>query len=50
MKELIRTGLDRLDLSPSVPENAAELLEHYGLMAKDVAAAAKRVIARKKAN
>ena len=27
-----------------------ELLEHYGLMAKDVAAAAKRVIARKKAN
>ena len=30
MKELIRTGLDRLDLSPSVPENAAELLEHYG--------------------
>ena len=30
MKDLIRTGLDRLDLSPSVPENAAELLEHYG--------------------
>ena len=30
MKELIRTGLDRLNLSPSVPENAAELLEHYG--------------------
>lgn len=30
MKELIRVGLDRLGLSPSVPENTAELLERYG--------------------